>query len=362
MKILFTGGGTGGHIFPIIAVARAMKENPEAKDAQMLFVGPCRGMKEEFSRAGVVARHLVTGKIRRYPSLRTLFDIPLLLVGFAQSYWYLLWNMPDVVFSKGGYGAFPIVVVAWMFRIPIVAHESDSIAGATNRLLSRFAKVIITSFPGEDPDLPAEKVVRLGNPVRDMRPKGGAKSSGTTKPTIFVIGGSQGAAQINELLFQSLASLTDRYRIVHQVGQKHVRAAEEAHIEMPARLRPFYEPRGWVTEEQMREAYGQADLVISRAGSGSIFEIALVGKPSILIPLLGSAAGHQQQNAILYERAGACLRLDAPLIKPMELMRAIEEIMGSGARRGKMARAARSFARPNAARDIANVIIDHAQQ
>jgi len=319
-------------------------------------------MKDEFSRVGVRAHHLVTGKIRRYPSLRTLVDIPLLAVGFLQAYWYLLWNMPDVVFSKGGYGAFPVVVVAWMFRIPIVAHESDSIAGATNRLLARFARVIITSFSGEHPELPAEKIVRLGNPVRDMRPRRGVKPSGTTKPTILVLGGSQGATQINELLFQSLASLTDRYRIVHQVGERHVRAADEAHIEMPARLRPFYEPRAFLNEEQMREAYAQADLVISRAGSGAIFEIALVGKPSILIPLLTSAGGHQQQNAILYERAGACLRLDAPLIKPMELMRAIEEVMESGARRGKMARAARSFSRPNAARDIANTIIEYAQQ
>jgi UDP-N-acetylglucosamine--N-acetylmuramyl-(pentapeptide) pyrophosphoryl-undecaprenol N-acetylglucosamine transferase len=361
MKILFTGGGTGGHIFPIIAVARAMKDIPEAQGARLLFVGPCRGMKGEFSRVGVSAHHLITGKVRRYLSVRTLLDIPLLLVGFAQAYWYLLLTMPDIVFSKGGYGAFPVVIVAWVFRIPIVMHESDSVAGATNRLLARFARVIITSFPGEHPELPMEKVVRLGNPVRDMRPLRGTKSSGTTKPTIFVIGGSQGATQINELLFQSLASLTDRYRIVHQVGERHVRAADEAHIEMPARLRPFYEPHAFLSEEQMREAYAQADLVISRAGSSAIFEIALIGKPSILIPLPTSAAGHQQKNALHYERAGACIRLDAPVIKPMDLLRAVEEVMGDGTRRGKMARAARSFARPNAARDIAQIIIKNGE-
>ncbi|MEX0916759.1 MAG: UDP-N-acetylglucosamine--N-acetylmuramyl-(pentapeptide) pyrophosphoryl-undecaprenol N-acetylglucosamine transferase [Candidatus Spechtbacterales bacterium] len=361
MKILFTGGGTGGHIFPIIAVARAMKDIPEAQGARLLFVGPCHGMKGEFSRVGVRAHNLVTGKLRRYPSFRTLLDVPLLVVGFAQAYWHLLFTMPDIVFSKGGYGAFPVVMVAWLFRIPVIVHESDSVAGATNRLLAHFARVIITSFPGEHPEFPAEKVVRLGNPVRDMRPLRGTKSSGTTKPTIFVIGGSQGAAQINELLFQSLASLTDRYRIVHQVGEKHVREAEEAHIEMPARLRPFYEPCAFLSEEQMREAYAQADLIISRAGSSAIFEIALIGKPSIIIPLSTSAAGHQQRNALHYERAGACIRLDTPIIKPMDLMRAIEEIMGDGARRGKMARAARSFARPNAARDIAQIIIKNGE-
>lgn len=361
MKILFTGGGTGGHIFPIIAIARAVKSTPEGRDAELVFVGPCRGMKDEFSRVGVRAHHLITGKMRRYLSPRTLLDTPLLVVGFIQAYWHLLWNMPDIVFSKGGYGAFPVVIVAWIFRIPVVAHESDSVAGATNRMLARFARTIITSFPGEHPELPAQKVTRMGNPVRDMRPTRGSKSSGTTKPTILVIGGSQGAAQINDLIFQSLASLADRYRIVHQVGNKHVRAAEEAHIEMPARLRPFYEPHAFLGEEQMREAYAQADLIISRAGSSAIFEIALIGKPSIIIPLQSSAAGHQQKNALHYERAGACIRLDAPIIKSAELIRAVEEIMGDGTRRGKMARAARSFARPNAARDIAQIIIQNGE-
>lgn len=359
MRILFTGGGSGGHIFPIIAIARAIREMPEGKDVDLVFVGPCKGMKEEFSRNGIVSHNLYTGKVRRYLSLRTLVDAPLLLVGLVQSYWHLLWSMPDIVFSKGGFGAFPVVLVAWTFRIPIIVHESDSVAGLTNRLMGRFCSTIITSFPGEQPELPSEKLVRLGNPVRDLRPRKGGRRAAGEKATLLVLGGSQGAQQINELIFQSLATLTERYEIIHQAGEKNLRNAQEAHTEMPARLRPSYHPEGFLDEDGMRAAFVKADLVISRAGSGSIFEVALVGKPSILIPLASSAAGHQQENALRYERTGACIVLDPALLKPAELIKAIDVLMKDEARRSKMARAARSFARPNAASEIAKTILSY---
>ena len=362
MRILLTGGGTGGHIFPLIAVAREIQKR---EHTSLVFLGPCRSHREPFNELHIKNHHLVTGKVRRYMSFRNVLDIPLLMVGFLQSYAYVLWYMPDVVFSKGGYGAFPVVIVAWMFRIPVVAHESDSVVGLTNRILSRFTKVIITSFPTSYDGIPQRKQKNVGNPVRAHTPQTNARNVlnlNKKNPLVFVMGGSQGAEQINNLVFDSLDMFLKKYEIVHQVGAKHIQKAREKHLDISPRMRKNYHCFAFLDEREITAAYRQSKLIISRAGSGSIFEIANAGKPSILIPLASSAADHQRKNARIYEKAGACAVLEPNDISLTSFQKTVRNMMNNKAKRKRMCGAARQFARPNATKKITRLILKYAKK
>lgn len=359
MRILLTGGGTGGHIFPLIAVARNLQKH---KNISLVFLGPCRSHKESLDQINIRSHNLITGKIRRYFSLYNVLDVFLLGVGFVQSFVYLVWYMPDVVFSKGGYGAFPVVIVAWMFRIPIVAHESDSVVGLTNKTLLRFTSQVITSFPTTYPAIPQYKQKNIGNPVRNYAIKQDVQNPlnlNKKHPLVFIMGGSQGAEQINDFVFDSLELFLKKYEIVHQVGAKHIRKAREKHLEISPRMRKNYHCFAFLNEQEMAFAYKQCKLIVSRAGSGSIFEIAGAGKPSVLIPLASSAADHQRKNADIYERFGACVVL-APNDVTVEIFqKVVKNVMNNKSKRRRMSVAAKKFARPNAAQKITRLILKY---
>lgn len=149
MRILLTGGGSGGHVFPLIAVARKLKEASMAQDRgepEFLFIGATRGFKDVFKKEGIGVRSIFIGKVRRYFSFLNFIDILQAPIGFVQAWGYVFLFMPDVVFSKGGYGSLPVVLVSWIFRIPIIIHESDTIPGLSNKILSIVAKRIVVSF------------------------------------------------------------------------------------------------------------------------------------------------------------------------------------------------------------------------
>ncbi|MEX2008400.1 MAG: glycosyltransferase, partial [Candidatus Spechtbacterales bacterium] len=160
MRIVLTGGGTGGHIFPLVAVARELVAVAAARQEalRLVFLGPAREAKQALDAEGVVVRGIAAGKLRRYLSPYYLVDIPKIAFGMVQSCIYLWWYMPDAVFSKGGYGSFTTVLVAWLFRIPVYLHESDSVAGLSNRLLARFSRRIFVSFPGEYPEFSRDRI------------------------------------------------------------------------------------------------------------------------------------------------------------------------------------------------------------
>ena len=362
MRILLTGGGTGGHIFPLIAVAREIQKKRSTKNISLVFLGPCRSHKEPFDELNIRAHHLVTGKIRRYFSFHNFLDIPRLVVGFFQSYCYLVWYMPDVIFSKGGYGAFPVVIVAWLFRIPVIAHESDSVVGLTNKILARFTKVIITSFPVKYPEIPQRKQKNIGNPVRDYTLKKNIQNPlnlNKKNPLIFIMGGSQGAEQINNFVFDSLHLFLKKYEVVHQVGSKHIRKAREKHLEVSPQMRKNYHCFAFLNEQEIAYAYKQSKLIISRAGSGSLFEIANAGKPSILIPLALSAAHHQRKNADIYQHTGACLVLNPDDITLESFQKTVKNVMNNKSKRRRMSIAAKKFARPDATKNITQLILKY---
>ncbi|MEX2145331.1 MAG: undecaprenyldiphospho-muramoylpentapeptide beta-N-acetylglucosaminyltransferase [Candidatus Spechtbacterales bacterium] len=369
MRIILAGGGTGGHIFPLIAVSRqlyiqAKREKKFAPD--VVFVGPAdRHATELFIGNNIKVRRIAAGKWRRYFSFLNIFDSIKILMGLVQAFVHLWWYMPDVVFSKGGYGSFPVVIISRLFRIPVVIHESDSVSGAVNRILARFADKVLVSFPIEFPNLPKNKTVFIGNPVRDLG-KGNKQFAKTqlniktNKPVILFLGGSQGALQINSLILSALKELTTLYEVIHQTGDRHYDAVVKyAKENLSTQNRDNYHIFATLNEIEMKNVFTAVDIIISRAGAGAIFEIAQLGKPGILIPLENSAGGHQEKNAEIYQYSGACVILSRSNVIPHILLSQISGIINDKNKAEQMSRAASKFAKPDAAKNIALLLLNY---
>ena len=237
MKILFTGGGTGGHIFPIIAVAREMRKiqfsvsEKNRGSLDFLYLGP----KDDFadillSQEEFRIKSIFAGKLRRYITPASLLQnfIDLLLktpIGFFQAFFHIFFSSPDFIFSKGGYGSLPAVFAGRILGIPIFLHESDSAPGLANRILSRSASIIFTSFP-KTANFPASKTILVGNPVRREILEGSVEEAQRifglkrNKPLILILGGSQGAQRINDVILDILPELLDNFEIIHQCGEQ----------------------------------------------------------------------------------------------------------------------------------------------
>ncbi len=405
MKIVFAGGGSAGHIIPIIAITREIRRiclaaaNRKQKEPQFIYFGP----KDEFSsillsQEGIKIKYILTGKIRRSLDLKSffqnlidiLFKIP---VGAVQAFTHLLFLGPDLIFSKGGYGSVPVVISGWILETPIFLHESDSVPGLANRFLSKSALKIFVSFQ-ETECFPLEKMILTGNPIRKEILQG-SKEEATKlfklkkgKPLILILGGSQGAQRINDKILEILPELLKNFEILHQCGEKNfkqVKAESEAiipktdlgaapynHEESYTGQAPLdknhligqapkkhYHLFPFLREEEIKQAYQAADLVISRAGAGSIFEIAALGKPSILIPLPESAQNHQIKNAYAYARNEACLVVEENNFTARFFLGKLKHLVSNLEKLEKMSLAAREFSKPQAARIIAEHIVNH---
>lgn len=369
MRILFTGGGTGGHIFPIVAIARQLKSicSSQEINLDMFFLGSNGFTKELLEKEGVKVKSILTGKFRRYFSIYNILDLFKIPIGLLQSFWHLYILMPDIVFSKGGYGSVPVVIVAWIYRIPILTHESDVLPGLANRLASKLSKKIAISFAVTEKYFSQKKTTLIGNPIRlevieiclssneENREK--AKNMFkiiSQKPVIFILGGSQGAQKINELVLESLPKLLEKYEIIHQCGVKNYENILKKVSKLPVNYHVF----PFLDEEQMSLVYFLSDLVVSRAGAGSISEIAACAKPSILIPLPKSASGHQRENAFDYAKAGTTVVLEQFNLTTHLFLNEIDKILDDPELMQKMSDNAKEFSRPEAAQRIAQEIID----
>jgi len=377
MRILFTSGGTGGHVFPIVALARQLKQTytksmlpigpGKETRLQMFFLGPNGFAKKPLKREGVRIKIILAGKLRRYFSIWTIFDFLKIPIGLLQSFWYLYIWMPDVIFSKGGYGSMPVVLVGWLFRIPILIHESDSIPGLANRWATKFSQRIALSFASTKEYFPLEKTAFVGNPIRseliqicllaDEKKKEEAKSIfGLVgqKPVIFILGGSQGARKLNEFVLQILPQLLEKYEIIHQCGAKNYQKIKK---DIKQSSFPSYHFFPFLNENQMGLVYLLSDLVISRAGAGSIFETAACAKPSILIPIPQSSSDHQRKNAFAYAQAGATIVLEQANLTPNLFLSKINQVLDNPELSKKMSQSAKNFYEPEAAKKIAEELI-----
>jgi len=371
MKILFTGGGTGGHILPIIAISREIRRAYQKENLQFFYVGP----KDKFSslllsQEGIKVKTILSGKIRRYLDFKSffqnlvdvLFKIP---IGTIQAFFYIFILAPDLIFSKGGYGSIPGVISGWILRVPIFLQESDIVPGVANRFLSRFALEIFVSFPKTE-YFSLQKMILVGNPIRKEILEGQKeeakklfKLSGE-KPVILILGGSQGAQRINEKIIEVLPELLKSFEVIHQCGEGNFnQVGAEAKVMASGNLERYYHLFPFLREGELKQAYAAADLIVSRAGSGSIFEIAAKGKPSILIPLTESAQNHQIKNAYSFAENGSSLIIEETNFTSHFFLERLRYLFSQPTELENMAKKAEEFAQPRAAKIIAEYIITY---
>lgn len=369
MKILFTGGGTAGHIFPIIAIVREIQQIYPELDLQFFYLGP----KDEFSQIflsqeGIKTKSVLAGKIRRYLNWKALFqnifDVFKIPLGILQAFFYIFFLAPDVIFSKGGFGSIPAVVAGWLLKVPIFLHESDVSPGLANRFLSKLALEVFISFPKTE-YLLSTKMILVGNPIRKEILEGSKEEAkklfklSSQKPVILILGGSQGAQRINDKILEILPELLKNFEIIHQCGEKNFQEVKaESEIIISKELASFYHLFPFLKEEELKHAYSACDLVVSRAGSGSIFEIATVGKPSILIPLPEAAQDHQVKNAYAYAEKGATIVLEEANFTPHFFLERLKYLISQKEKLEKMQRAAKEFSKPLTARIIASYLVE----
>ncbi|MFA6097340.1 MAG: undecaprenyldiphospho-muramoylpentapeptide beta-N-acetylglucosaminyltransferase [Candidatus Paceibacterota bacterium] len=305
MKILVTGGGTGGHITPILAVVSEIKKIAREKkipEPEFMLITPDEYFKEAIELSGIKVRKIRAGKLRRYFDLKNFTDIYKIFVGIVQSLYFIRKFSPDVVFSKGGFASVPAVFASWLLGIPTVTHESDITPGLANRINSFFASKVLVSFDETQKYFKKDKAVLTGNPIREDISTGnverGIKTFGLSDgfPTLLVFGGSQGARCINEAVLDSLEVLLSRFNVIHVCGKYNFAAVREAAGKKGVKGIERYKLYPFLYNE-MKDAYAVSDMIVSRAGASSIAEIIEVGKPSIIIPLSTSANDHQAKNA-----------------------------------------------------------------
>lgn len=367
-KILFTGGGTGGHIMPIIAISRELKELNPYDNLKLHYIGPKEG-SDFLLKEGFKIHTILSGKIRRYFSFMNFIDVAFNIpFGFLQSFFLLLFIRPRLVFSKGGSGSLVVCFAAKYLRIPVFLHESDSIPGLSNQKISKFARKIFISFVSATNYFEKEKTILVGNPVRkDLLDIEQSKAKellnivGDKKSVIFFIGGSQGAEAMNEFILVNLNKILKDYEIIHMSGQNKYK---DVNSESTAMIRDdqkkYYHLYKTLNELELKSALKVADIIVSRAGSGGIFEIALFGKPSILIPLPYAAQNHQLKNAYEYAKTGASVVIEQANLIPNLFLETVENIL-KDQENYKMKEAALSFAKPESATTIAQNIIEFLQ-
>lgn len=368
MRIVFTGGGTGGHLYPLLAVIDSVQEQRK-ENLECAYLGPWSPFEWEFKKRKVSIRRIVGSKLRRYFALQNFLDVFKLPFSILQALYHLYVVMPDAVFSKGGPGAFPVVLSAWWYRIPVLIHESDSVPGLTNRFSAIFAKRIGISFAGAAESFPKRKVAFVGNPVRTDLLKNRVERDGTKTelgfdsklPLLFVIGGSQGSKRINSFIIENLNNLLPVVQIYHQVGTANLEEVRElsnsvlksvsGDIWSRYRFVPYLEG------QELLKAYCAADIVISRAGSGAIYEVASFGRPSIFIPLRDAANDHQRENAFEYAKTGAAMVLEEGNQTIHLFLRMIDSVLKNPETRAKMEESAKLFYRSDSAEMLAKELL-----
>lgn len=371
MTIAFTGGGTGGHFYPIIAISEAI--NDFARERRLVapklyFLAPAPFDQKALFENSIVFVRVPAGKVRRYRSFLNFTDMFVTLLGTLSALATLFRIYPDVVVSKGGYGSVPTVIAAWILRIPIIVHESDAKPGRANLLGARFATKVAISFDSAAKFFPPKiqkKIARTGIPIRKaltrIETEGAREFLGLEAdlPTILILGGSQGSQRINEAILSSLPDLVSFANIIHQTGNANYSSvAAIAQVTLgnnPNASR--YHPFNFLSEVALQRAAGVASIVVSRAGAGQIAEIGLWKKPAILIPIPESISHDQRTNAYAYARTGAAIVIEEANLSPHLLTAEIKRITSDPALTQEMGEKAAGFTDPDAAKIIAEQIL-----
>ena len=367
MKIVFTGGGTGGHFYPIIAVAQQLNkilEREKIANVELFYMSVDPYNDRLLYDNKMTFKQITAGKMRTYFSIQNFFDIFKTGWGIVKAIFQMFSLYPDIVFSKGGFSSFPVLVAARFFRIPVIMHESDSAPGRVNAWAGKFAQKIAISYPEAAEYFPLGRTALTGNPIREdlIRPSGkdAFKELGLDPniPVLLILGGSQGAQKINDQLVTLAPRLIEKYQVIHQAGEANVADVKNLVAGLtggnPNASR--YHVYGYLDTNTMKLAAETASLVVSRAGS-AIFEIAAWNIPAILIPITNSNANHQRKNAFAYARAGGANVIEEANLAPNLLLSEIEHLMIDKEKRTAMKVAAKEFSKLDAAEKIADQIV-----
>lgn len=369
-RIVLVGGGSGGHFYPLIAVAEKLNQFKQGgMPIELFYFGPDPYDNQELTNNEITFIHCPAGKKRKYFSILNFFDSFLVVCGFFVAVYKLYCIYPDVIFCKGGYTSVPVTLAGFFLRIPIVVHESDTKPGSANKLAGRFARYIAISFNEVGEFFPTKKIALTGIPQRQIFTQKFTNAIAElglpqNKPLLFVTGGSLGAQRLNNLILESLDELLPYFVILHQTGaaQETIVKQTAASLIADSSLLESYFVKGSLTGKEMSLAESAAVLIISRAGAGSIFEIAAKGKPAILIPIPEAVSHDQKTNAYAYARFGAASVIEEANFTDGLLASEINRIMSDAETYTKMSNAAKAFAQPDAAEKIAQTLLGIAQE
>ncbi len=346
MRIVVVGGGSAGHVMPALPVIEQLQQ----RGHELSFIGTRSGLEQRLvADAGVDFYGISAGKLRRYWSWQNVTDLFRILAGVAQAVWLIGRIRPAAVFSKGGFVSFPVALASWVWRVPLVAHESDLTPGLANRLVLPFAHTLCLSFAQTVVSARRVRKVHTGTPLRQSMLQGdaeaGRKALGlmADQPLLIITGGSLGAKALNEAVAAALPELTRRFYVLHVTGPgKAVDAG------LPSYDQREYVDAGW------GDMLAGADIVVSRAGANALFELLALGKLNVLVPLDTKASrGDQLHNAAFAEELGYSKVLCEDHLTPDSLVAAIDEVMS---RRVQFAEAIASFEVPEAAGAIADEV------
>lgn len=348
--VVMAGGGTGGHVFPMVAIAHALRrQNPHIRP---VFVGTARGMETRFVPEQGFELELLDVLPMRGAGISGMMRGAARAAALLPESRKLLQRLrPSAVFSVGGYAAGPVSLAARTMGIPVALLEPNSVAGLANLLIAPFVQRAYVAFDLVERHFSPAVVRRLGVPLRSgFEP---APYTVHDRPRILVLGGSQGATALNQSLPQALARLQYPVEVVHQCGKAHLEAVKTMYHQLNL---DFVEVTPFI--EDMPAALAKAELVVGRAGAGAVSEIAAVGRPSVLIPYPFASGDHQRINAEYLEKAGAAISVPNQQATVERMIIEIERLLSDRSKLRQMAFAAKSFGRPHAADDIASDFLE----
>ncbi len=349
--MVVAGGGTGGHIYPAIAIAQEFVARDSSR--RVVFVGTERGLETTIvPRAGFPLEFISAGGLKGKGPVDVVKNLARLPLGFVQAWRLIGKHRPDVALGVGGYSSGAVLLAARARGVPTMIHEQNAFPGLTNRLLAKVVKAVAVAFPDAGARLKRRDAVVTGNPIR--REFFDAQRVPHERRRLLIFGGSQGSHILNEtmtgaLLF--LARLKGRLDIVHQTGPRElerVRAGYKASAFPDARVVPYLDP--------MVDEIAAADLVVSRAGAMTIGELAAVGRAAILVPFAAATNNHQELNARVVEQAGGAIVITEAQLSPERLALAIGEVINDPDRAARMGASARALAAPEATKNIVDLL------
>lgn len=352
--LMIAGGGTGGHIYPAIAIAREYVSRGASH--RVVFVGTEKGLEKQIvPKAGFPLEFIDVGGLKGKGGLdliRNVFRVPM---GFIQAFRVVGRHRPNVILGVGGYSSGPALAAAGLRGVPTVIHEQNAFPGLTNRILAKFAKAVAVAFKDAAPRLKRRDAVVTGNPVRaEFFELGAQPRPVRDRKRLLIFGGSQGSRVLNDAMTEALlflARLKDVIEIVHQTGPNELEKVQKAYRQSAfanARVVPYLDP--------IANEIAAADLVVSRAGAMTIGELAAIGRAAVLVPFAAATNNHQELNARVLEKAGGAIVVTEAELSAERLAAAISEVINDPARAGRMGAAAKTLAAPEATKTIVDLI------